>query len=742
VQWNNLFEKATHKRSRSKKLRILAAVSALGIFKQGPAALRKLCSCDMKTTGFFACLSPSSQISGMSSAASTLASCGHNPDRYAKEMERHFSGDMAKLYAYVEQQPAEQQKAIIDGSKALRDFLGIRSPNNFRKKLSCRSSSFRIEDCEAPTALAMVATRSGNDARVLRSLARLDEVLKNHLLGQHVSNEFQRRIEAAFSKLLQEFHELRTEAAQQKVLELIEQHLPPLNRDAWENISLMASNAMEKPGISNEIKNRLLKLREKGANARPSALTMAEGASQARQDGNRGKAGFANILRSSATTHFQGKNPNSASRSSDDTLRLSENKQKFLDSGNNLQLDQQSDQISDSYESVRLSITDISSLAKAYSQKIGSPIHVSGNVIPITEELREAWRARQEEFFDDLISSPEAGVRMLHRYIEDFRNDKALKDFHYISWMHSSDLDPARLSQMCKAALTEVIDANTDGIRDRLLARVKKEREELSNIAKHIGYGAERAAEELTTIANNTGGVAHGYIFPTVQNSIFAPGHDMHVIPSKGHVESYVVSSTGKVINIIPYWDRLGARPELKGQYSADVTPFLVNSENLILPQAGRDECGTMSLSYLKQYLKCNAEQLNNNTLLLDLKLKSGHMHYFHLPSPQVLKYSQSNLYVKVVRAIIAGNEDVVTVVHKDKNITVRTLQGLLKSEVSISRPDGMEIPGGIEQFRKSWVDLCDISDARRSQMRVEGRNLYASYASQRLQKKAKNIAE
>jgi len=695
----------------------------------------------MKTPDFFACLYPFSQISGMSSVAPTLASCGNNPDRYAKEMERHFSGDMAKLYIHVEQQPAEQQKAIIDGSKALRDFLGIRNSNSFRKKSSFCSSSSCIQDFDAPTALAMVATRSGNDARVLRSLTRLDNVLKNNLSGRHVSNEFQRRIEGAFSKFLQEFHELRTEAAQQKVIELIEQHLPQLDRDAWENLGSMARNAMEKQGVSNELKTRLLKLSESGVNAKPGALTITEeGSSQLRQADNRGKASFANILRNSAITDLQGKNPGPATLPSDDALHLSANKQKFLDSGKDLQ----SGQMPESYESVYLSTADISRLAKAYSQEIGSPIHVSGNVIPVTEELREAWRARQEEFLDDWVASPDAGVRMLHRYIDDFRKDKALKakEFHYISWMTPSDLDPARLGQTIKAKLAAVIDANTDGIRDRLLARVKKEREEISNISKHIGYGAERAAEELATLANNTGGVAHGYIFPTVQKSIFAPGHDMHVIPSKGHIESYVISSTGKVINIIPYWDRLGARPELKGQYSADVTPFLVDSEDLILPQGGNAECGTMSLSYLKQYLKCNAEQLKDNTLLLDLKLKNGQMHYFHLPSPQVLKYSQSNLYGKVVRAIIAGNEDVVTVMHKDKKIRVRTLQGLLKEEVGVSRPDGMEIPGGIEHFRKNWVELCDISDARRSQMRVEGRNLYASYTSQRLQRKTKNIAE
>lgn len=633
----------------------------------------------MKTTGLFACLSPSRQASDTSLAAPTLLFCGNNPDHYAKEMERHFGGDMGKLHTHVAQQPADEQKAIIDGSEALRDFLGIGNSNDFRQRCySFGSSSSRIRDSDALTALAIVATRSGNDTYVLRALTCLEKILQKHPPSYRDSREYQQRVETAFSKLLQELHELRTEAAQQKVVKLIERHLPQLNPGAWENITSLMRTAMGRRGISNELRTSLLKL------CPP---------------------------------------------------RFSANKQNFLKFGKNLP------RKSDAYESVHLSTTDISKLAKVYSQQIGSTIHVSGSVIPITEQHREAWCVRQEEFLDKLVSSPDAGVRMLQRYIHQFHKDKALKSVPYISKIKDPDqFKPKNLSPEERDELTKIIAANTDGIRDRLLACVKEDRENLSEIVKQIGHGAEGGAAELAMIANNTGGVTHGYIFPTSRDSFSAPEQVMPVIPYKGHIESYVVCSTGKVINAVPYSSGNGARPEVKGQYSADVTPFLID-ERRVLPQGGDVECGTLGLSYLKQYLKDNAKQLNENTLLLDIATGNRQRH-FHLPSPQVLKYSQSELYAKLVRAMVAGNENVVTVEHKGKKIRVITLQGFLNSGAVASRPDGMEIPGGIENFRKNWLELCDISDAKRLQMRAADRNLYTTYTSQRLEKKARNAAK
>jgi hypothetical protein len=119
---------------------------------------------------------------------------------------------------------------------------------------------------------------------------------------------------------------------------------------------------------------------------------------------------------------------------------------------------------------------------------------------------------------------------------------------------------------------------------------------------------------------------------------------------------------------------------------------------------------------------------------------------HFHVPSPQVLKYAQSNLYAKVIRAFVAGEQDAVTVEHGGIKVSVKTLQSCLNAGATVSRPDGKEIPGGVEGFRKMWLELSDASEIKRKQMRAEdrgfNRNLYATYASQRLQRKAESLPE
>jgi hypothetical protein len=94
----------------------------------------------------------------------------------------------------------------------------------------------------------------------------------------------------------------------------------------------------------------------------------------------------------------------------------------------------------------------------------------------------------------------------------------------------------------------------------------------------------------------------------------------------------------------------------------------------------------------------------------------------------------------------VAGEQDTVTVEHGGIKVSVKTLQSCLNAGATVNRPDGKEIPGGVEGFRKMWLELCDASEIKRKQMRAEdrgfNRNLYATYASQRLQRKAESLPE
>jgi hypothetical protein len=194
-----------------------------------------------------------------------------------------------------------------------------------------------------------------------------------------------------------------------------------------------------------------------------------------------------------------------------------------------------------------------------------------------------------------------------------------------------------------------------------------------------------------------------------------------------------LVSSAGKIINVIPFTPQ-GA-PQVAGQYSADVGALRLDEGRQVSPQAGSIGCGTLGLSYLKQYLKDDAKQLNEGSLLVDVQL-DGEAVNFHLPSAQVLKYSQSDLYAKLMRAIVAGEEPTAKVHHNGDEHEVRTLQGLIEAGATIGRPDGGAMAGGLDAFRAAWLAQCDASDQQRAQMRAGARNHYLAYSSARLTEK------
>ena len=271
----------------------------------------------MNTTGLLTRLRLPPRDSGELMTAPTLASCGGNPDRYVKAMERHFRGNMIKLHAHMEQQPIELQKAFIktfiDDSEALRDFLDIRNPDGVRKKyLSSGSSTPHIPDVETPVALALAATHSTKGTRVLRSLVRLGEALKAHPPGHQAAQDYQQRVEIAFCQLLQGLHQLPSKAAQQKAVELIEKHCPLLNPDAQSEIASLARNAMGSRGISDELKTRLQKLSESRGTAGRGDLLKMDGSTQPEHADNRGKANFAAVLKNSAVDSPQSKTANPA----------------------------------------------------------------------------------------------------------------------------------------------------------------------------------------------------------------------------------------------------------------------------------------------------------------------------------------------------------------------------------------------------------------------------------------------
>lgn len=312
-QWNSLFLYDTYKKGADCYISIQASCPPR-VFNLTPYD-------DMATVFLPSRLHLSSQPSGKpTTSAPTLASCGNNPERYVKAMEQHFVGDVAKLYAHVAglkqsgPQSANLRAAFIDGSEALRNFLGIRNPNGIRKRLSFGSSSPRISTSDAPAGLVMAATHSTQDKRVRQSLARLDEALKAHPPGHQASSrEYQHSVGTALGDLMQDLHKLPREALQQKAVEIIGQHLPQLNSEARTHIQSLAHKAMEGQNIGHELKASLQDLIQSKGQSTLGALLTKEESPQPKRTDNRGKASFASTLKN-ATAPSKNGAANPASR--------------------------------------------------------------------------------------------------------------------------------------------------------------------------------------------------------------------------------------------------------------------------------------------------------------------------------------------------------------------------------------------------------------------------------------------
>ncbi len=375
--------------------------------------------------------------------------------------------------------------------------------------------------------------------------------------------------------------------------------------------------------------------------------------------------------------------------------------------------------VKEPYTPQRLAFSDVKKLADSYGRTHGASIHIAGEVLPdLLRDKHDLFADTWHADLDAMMAAPDAGIRLLELCWNDFRDDKALGKLG-----KATDLADPKVRQ----ALSERVDANHLGIRDRLLARAYVMRQEIPQRADKFGLNAKEGAQELQALAANPGGAAHGYMYPTKLTDRLG----------NGHAETFVVSSAGKVINVIPFPPQ-GA-PQVAGQYSADVGALMLDGR-LVSSQAGKIGCGTLGLSYLKQYLKDDARQLNEGSLLVDAQI-DGKAVNFHLPSAQVLKYSQSDLYAKVMRAIVAGEEPTAKVHHNGREHEVRTLKGMVDAGATIGRPDGGAMTGGLEAFRAAWLAQCDASDQQRAQMRAGDRNHYLAYSSARLTEKVSKDA-
>ena len=157
-------------------------------------------------------------------------------------------------------------------------------------------------------------------------------------------------------------------------------------------------------------------------------------------------------------------------------------------------------------------------------------------------------------------------------------------------------------------------------------------------------------------------------------------------------------------------------------------------------PQAERLECGTLGMMYLKELLKDDAKQLHEFTL--QIRFSSAEQQYFFfLPSPQVLRYSQSTRFNKVIAAMLE-DEVSVEVTHGAERYEVYTVRTLL--EVSLRDAQVKNVPDQVRhlegvltdlpRFRDKWLAAYYEMGTKRAMMTKEEKNHYLCYTTKRME--------
>lgn len=187
---------------------------------------------------------------------------------------------------------------------------------------------------------------------------------------------------------------------------------------------------------------------------------------------------------------------------------------------------------------------------------------------------------------------------------------------------------------------------------------------------------------------------------------------------------------------------------DIENLSSLEMLSHFVRHENYacLLPsvQAGKVECGTLGMLYLKELLKNNADQLRNFTIHIPFYDKKEKLRYFCIPSPHVLRYSQSGTFNKIFLGMLSEQLDPVKIPFEQRGnkdtLTVQTIAAILKNTMDKAGEKGdkkviescqillKELP----TFRAKWLENYHLVMPKRADMQTD-QNEYLAYSTQRL---------
>ena len=253
--------------------------------------------------------------------------------------------------------------------------------------------------------------------------------------------------------------------------------------------------------------------------------------------------------------------------------------------------------------------------------------------------------------------------------------------------------------------------------------------------AQRIGLSSEGAAQSILDLMPQAARAPIAFLRPSVHygmNGIAAGrGHTSSFILTGNYVIGTVENDEGDIVDELTARSVKYADPQL--------SHLILGGKKTVAAQADHVSCGSLAVSQQKELLKDNANQLYNDCLIISNAATSSNSNDpsrdIFLLSPESLRYSQSDLFVKIARAVVAGNDQVAEVVHKGQTYRVKTLVGLQQEGAKISSVDGRDV--NLEEFRKRWLAKLDhVAIPKREAMQTgqeeDTKNLYLAHVVDR----------
>lgn len=179
--------------------------------------------------------------------------------------------------------------------------------------------------------------------------------------------------------------------------------------------------------------------------------------------------------------------------------------------------------------------------------------------------------------------------------------------------------------------------------------------------------------------------------------------------------------------------------------FDTDFSPFIKVSEldgspgPTPLQQSTAQGCATLGLACLKELLRDDARLLREKLICFIHCDAVGLGHFYIIPPPSLLQYSQSDLYNQVINSMVM-NDKITTMVYKNRTYEIRPLRVILESSLKMLRakhPDSVfidHVKHQIEtlgQLRRQWTDDFVRAMDKRQRRQIDRHNYYHAWKSQ-----------